>query len=290
MFKSRNLFVIALVAILAMTSLAYAQDRFQNSVVLNAGKEFIVENGATSPITSWSGNLILKPKTSKLVVQAMGNTDPSLDLVGKLATATLAYDDATNTISTTSTLSLSALTAVSFEVTTGDLTVTAGDLYVTVGDLEATAGSLSAGTTVTAGTGLVATTGGVTATAGDIVATAGDITATAGDITATAGDIVATAGAITATAGNIEATAGSVSAGTTVTAGTGLVATTGGVTMGTTHIYVGAQTTRDTVRGEVGTTGAIGSLYCSTAGKLYLKVANADATTDWQLVTATAAD
>lgn len=55
-------------------------------------------------------------------------------------------------------------------------------------------------------------------------------------------------------------------------------------------IYVGAQTTRDTVRAEVGTGGAIGSIYLSSAGKIYLKVANAGATTDWQRVTTTAAD
>lgn len=55
-------------------------------------------------------------------------------------------------------------------------------------------------------------------------------------------------------------------------------------------LYSGAQTTRDTVRGEVGLTGAIGSLYLSSAGKLYVKVANADATADWEKVTSTAAD
>jgi len=55
-------------------------------------------------------------------------------------------------------------------------------------------------------------------------------------------------------------------------------------------LYFGAQTTRDTVRTEVGLGGTVGSLYLSSAGKLYLKVANANATTDWQLVTATAAD
>lgn len=59
---------------------------------------------------------------------------------------------------------------------------------------------------------------------------------------------------------------------------------------GTTYLYTGACTTRDTVRAEVGTGGAVGSLYLSTAGKLYLKVAAAGATTDWQKVTATAAD
>lgn len=55
-------------------------------------------------------------------------------------------------------------------------------------------------------------------------------------------------------------------------------------------IYTGAQTTRDTVRSEVGTAGAIGSIYLSSAGKIYLKVANAGATADWAKVTTSAAD
>ena len=55
-------------------------------------------------------------------------------------------------------------------------------------------------------------------------------------------------------------------------------------------VYYGSQVTRDTVRTEVGLAGTIGSLYSSSGGKLYLKVANGNATTDWQLVTATAAD
>lgn len=55
-------------------------------------------------------------------------------------------------------------------------------------------------------------------------------------------------------------------------------------------IYVGAQTTRAGVRGEVGNTPVVGSAYLSSAGKMYLKVANAAATTDWQRVTTTAAD
>jgi len=59
---------------------------------------------------------------------------------------------------------------------------------------------------------------------------------------------------------------------------------------GTWQVYYGAQVTRDTVRAEVGTAGSIGSLYLSSGGKVYMKVANANATADWQLVTATAAD
>lgn len=62
------------------------------------------------------------------------------------------------------------------------------------------------------------------------------------------------------------------------------------IVAGTTYIYTGAQTTRDTVRAEVGLGGAIGSVYFSSAGKIYLKVANADATTDWANVTSSAAD
>lgn len=73
-------------------------------------------------------------------------------------------------------------------------------------------------------------------------------------------------------------------------AGAPLFGSTSLAVAGTAMIYTGAQTTRDTVRTEVGTSGAIGSLYLSTAGKIYLKVANADATADWAKVTTSAAD
>ena len=72
-------------------------------------------------------------------------------------------------------------------------------------------------------------------------------------------------------------------------AGLSVRTATGILVGGTTYAFYGASTTRDTVRAEVGTC-AIGSTYQSTAGKLYLKVANAGATADWQKVTATAAD
>ena len=56
------------------------------------------------------------------------------------------------------------------------------------------------------------------------------------------------------------------------------------------EIYWGAATTRNAVRTQVSTQGSIGSLYLSSAGKLYLKVAIAGADTDWERVTTTAAD
>ena len=52
----------------------------------------------------------------------------------------------------------------------------------------------------------------------------------------------------------------------------------------------GDKTTRATVLAEVPSEYAVGSLYLSSAGKLYVKVAIAGAATDWQKVTTTAAD
>lgn len=63
------------------------------------------------------------------------------------------------------------------------------------------------------------------------------------------------------------------------------------ITMNSGHvIYTGVATTRAAVLAQVGTTGAIGSIYMSTAGKLYVKVANANLNTDWAKVTTTATD
>ncbi len=70
--------------------------------------------------------------------------------------------------------------------------------------------------------------GNITATAGNIIASAGNIQATAGSVSA--GTTVTAGTGITSTTGNIVATAGAVNAGTTMTAGTGITATSGGVT------------------------------------------------------------
>ncbi len=56
------------------------------------------------------------------------------------------------------------------------------------------------------------------------------------------------------------------------------------------EVYTGSATTRAAVRSQAGTQGAIGSVYLSSAGKMYVKVAAAAADTDWQRVTTTAAD
>ena len=56
-------------------------------------------------------------------------------------------------------------------------------------------------------------------------------------------------------------------------------------------IIKGSASTRLGVNTEIGSTGSNGSIYLSTAGKIYLKVANTGvATDDWQRVTTTAVD
>lgn len=62
------------------------------------------------------------------------------------------------------------------------------------------------------------------------------------------------------------------------------------VESGCPSLVSGDKTTRATVLAEVPSDLAIGSLYLSTAGKLYVKAANAGAATDWEKVTQTAAD
>ncbi len=56
--------------------------------------------------------------------------------------------------------------------------------------------------------------------------------------------------------------------------------------------FIGGQTTRAGIIAEIDNSCAIGSQYNSTAGKVYVKVANTatPAVTDWQRVTTTAAD
>jgi hypothetical protein len=55
-------------------------------------------------------------------------------------------------------------------------------------------------------------------------------------------------------------------------------------------IYAGHCTTRATVLAQVGNSPAVGSLYLSSQGKLYVKAANNGAAADWEKVTQTAAD
>lgn len=55
-------------------------------------------------------------------------------------------------------------------------------------------------------------------------------------------------------------------------------------------VFYGASTTRAAVLAEVGSAAAIGAIYLSSAGKQYVKVANAAAAADWERVTTTAVD
>lgn len=55
------------------------------------------------------------------------------------------------------------------------------------------------------------------------------------------------------------------------------------------YLFFGILVTRDTVRAAVSTKPGVGSVYFSR-GEVYVKVADTDATTDWESVTHSAAD
>lgn len=63
------------------------------------------------------------------------------------------------------------------------------------------------------------------------------------------------------------------------------------INIGNTYVFSGSANTRAAVNTQVGTTGSNGSIYLSTAGKMYLRVdVTGAADTDWQRVTTTAVD
>jgi hypothetical protein len=125
--------------------------------------------------------------------------------------------------------------------------------------------------------------GDITVTLGDIVVDAGDITATLGAIeagtTVTAGTgVIATTGDITATAGNFVATAGGVDAFTSVTAGTDLIATAGDaiVLLGDVTVSVGdVVATLGAV--SAGTTVTAGTGITATTGNIVASAGNVSA-------------
>ena len=94
---------------------------------------------------------------------------------------------------------------------------------------------------------------------------------------------------------------------TSLNIGANVVVTTSGISVGNSTVNTsansttlsvvnvlilsGSASTRLGVNTEIGSTGSNGSIYLSTAGKIYLKVANTGvATDDWQRVTTTAVD
>lgn len=102
----------------------------------------------------------------------------------------------------------------------------------------------ASGNTVVLGTLAQGSSGQLTSDASGNFATTGTITATANSITA--GTTVTAGTGVTATTGNITASAGAVSANTTVTAGTGLTVTTGNAAVSSGNLTVSGALTYQT--------------------------------------------
>lgn len=149
------------------------------------------------------------------------------------------------------------------------LTVNPGNVTVTAGNLRMTNGSVQ------------------------IVGSGKGVTITNGNLAITSGDVNIESGGITLTDGTIELLSGN------IITDTGYIQSHGAVKLwSNSNTYVdslaGTATAREGVRllkSGAGDAAAIGSTYrSSTTGKMYIKVANSHADTDWNLVTATDAD
>jgi hypothetical protein len=171
---------------------------------------------------------------------------------------------------------------------TGDLAIpgafTAGSLLVNYGNVTLTSSNIYGALNVKgAGNGVSVACGSTTITAGNILITSGNITQTAGNHTLTLGDLVLTNGNITHTAGNDTLSNGYVSI-----VGARLI-------LGAVDVLSGTATARASLRGLsvqglTGDSAPIGSLYISSGGKIYQKVADNKADADWRKVTVTDAD
>jgi lipopolysaccharide export system protein LptA len=158
----------------------------------------------------------------------------------------------------------------SLTVNPGNITVTAGNILLSNGTVDIYGGHLNVlngnaiiydGNLVTvdgaisAGNGLVVNSGSNTITAGNLLISAGDATLTSGDLN--------------------------------------IIDTNKKITYGAVEFLSGTATARADLRGLNGGAGdsaPIGSVYYSSGGKIYIKIANAGADADWYLVTATDSD
>ena len=113
----------------------------------------------------------------------------------------------------------------------------------------------------------------LTVNPGNATITAGNLAVTAGSITA--GTTITAGTGITATTGNIVATAGQVDAGTTITAGTGITATTGNITATTGNIVSSAGNLVATAGGvSAGTTVIAATGITATTGNINANAGN----------------
>lgn len=113
----------------------------------------------------------------------------------------------------------------------------------------------------------------VTVNPGNVTVTAGNVVVTAGSVSA--GTTVTAGTGITATTGNITATAGQVDAGTTITAGTGITATTGNITATVGNVVASAGNLVATAGGvSAGTTVVAATGITATTGDINANAGN----------------
>jgi filamentous hemagglutinin family protein len=222
--------------------------------------DLVAQNG------SFTGTLDVSGTISCVDISASSNyaTNGTLSAVGGLTIS--------NGASSVRALSCTTLAASSNATVSGDLSV-AGDSNLHLVNCSGIVLTGNESVTGTLGvTGVLTATGGVT---GAHNGTVGATTPAAGTFTT----LISTGGALNGTVGAATPAAATF---TTATANTAVV-------VNTVSLVSGSASTRNAVRTAFPSV-AIGSHYLSTAGKQYIKVANAAADTDWEKVTTAAAD
>lgn len=210
-----------------------------------------------------------------------------------------------------------ASTVQSLRVSPGNVTVTAGSISVPAGSItvsaDVNAGAVNTGALgvtydtgmagkLTVGNGILVSSGSTTITAGNLRLVSGDVNIvgsgkgvyiTNGNISLQAGGITTQLGEIANMEGNIVAYVGDLRTEQGNVQVKGIIKQQ---SISTTYVdsLAGTATARAGVRllkSGAGDAAGIGSTYrSSTTGKLYIKVANSHADSDWNLVTATDAD
>jgi len=264
------------------------------------GNPVTISSDATG-LTVGTGQSIFLANGSAFVTGAGALTLPGASTIQSLRVAPGNVTITAGSISLTAggltasagTLSAGTITSTGALTAGNGLKVTSGSTTITAGNLTLSDGNASASGSLTAGNGLVVSSGNVTVTAGNISIPAGSLTASA-DVNA--GAVNAGALGVTYDTGlNGKLTVGNgvlVSSGsTTITAGN-LIMTNGYIQNPSGTWYIsGTATTRDAARLSTnGQAAPIGSLYLSTGGVLYFKVANSNATSDYERVSTTAGD
>jgi hypothetical protein len=244
---------------------------------IQANSYIIGGNSAYEILSEAAGTLSLKTPDQGLILTSSGASKPVINTGGVIRVGDIGtYSESTFHANST-------FGSVGGAGTTEETSAVAARwLYSSFIEAPDEKGASSTGISIGAGTGITGAAADVivlvTNGADQLTVTSSTVTIPTNNLAVTAGSISAgttvTAGTgITSTTGNITASAGAVSANTTVTAGTGVTVTSGNVNIDTGNIVMSSASSTITVRnittGNSATTGTVTGDWSLTAGSRF---------------------